>query len=267
MSRVTADVSMWTGRGCPPRGVTEGLVEPAQERFLTDLREASVFVNHWRVTASDEAVLALRDAMSAATGLLRVSEAAGSAILTLTAAKEVSISLLDGDHYWDVVDVSADPERGTLYPDYRYPLSDFPIGSERLLSGRGYVGSHATDPVMIEYARQCPDAPVGSIMSAPIIALGGVHGEIFLIRDMDAPAFSRDDLDLVSECAPLLGARLPALIAVYKEAASDASSANVMATLSQELDALLESDPGELGRARDAGLVDRSSRERHHRSR
>jgi GAF domain-containing protein len=217
-------------------------VAAAPERTLTDLREASVFVQHWRMTASDEAIDAVRTAMSATTGLISVTEAAASVILSLTAAHEASISLLDGDHYWDVVDVSADPARGTLYPDYRYPLADFPIGSERLLSGRGYCGSHATDPVMIEYARQCPDAPVGSILSAPIIALGGVHGEVFLIRERHAPGFTRDELDLVSECAPLLGARLPALVAAYKAVVPGASKDVTMARLNDELASLLEND-------------------------
>jgi len=218
-------------------------MEPGSERLFTDLREDSVSVDTWRVTASDEAVRSLRTAMADATGLLNVTEAAAAVILQLTAAHEVSVSLLDGDHYWDVVDVSADAERGTLYPDLRYPLSDFPVGSDRLLSGRGYVGNEPDDEVMIEYARQCPDSPVGSIMSAPIIALGGVHGEVFLIREVGEPPFTRDELDLVSECAPLLGARLPALIAAYKEAMPDLAHGNAMAELSHELDALLGERP------------------------
>lgn len=215
-------------------------MEPGGERLLTDLREASVSVETWRVTASDEAVRSLRAAMSNATGLLNVTEAAATIILQLATANEVSVSLLDGDKYWDVVDVSNDAARGTLYPDLRYPLSDYPVGSDRLLSGRGYVGNESDDEVMIEYARQCPEAPVGSIMSVPIIALGGVHGEVFLIRKVGEPPFTRDELDLVSECAPLLGARLPALIATYKEAMPGLAHTDAMSQLSQELDELLE---------------------------
>ncbi len=218
-------------------------MESGRERLLTDLREASVSVATWRVSASDEAVRSLRSAMADATGLLNVTEAASSVILQLSGANEVSVSLLDGDHYWDVVDVSADATRGTLYPDLRYPLSDYPVGSDRLLSGRGYVGNESDDDVMIEYARQVPDAPVGSIMSVPIIALGGVHGEVFLVRAVGEPPFTRDELDLVSECAPLLGARLPALIAAYKDVAPDPAHSGAMAQLSEELDALLEERP------------------------
>jgi GAF domain-containing protein len=180
--------------------------------------------------------------MSGAVGLLQVAEAAATAIMYLASADEVSISLLDRDHYWDVVDVSMDPERGTLFPDFRYQLADYPVGSDRLLSGRGYIGGDATDEVMIEYARQCPDAPVGAIMSAPIIALGGVHGEIFLIRHVGAQTFTRDELDLVSECAPLLGARLPSLVAAYKEAELDPVRSGAMEQLAHELDALLDDE-------------------------
>src|SRR5215211_6278148 len=118
-------------------------MEPGRERLFTDLREASISVETWRLTASDEAVRSLRAAMADATGLLNVTEAAASAIRELTAAHEVSVSLLDGDSYWDVVDVSNDAARGTLYPDLRYPLSDYPVGSDRLLSGRGYVGNES----------------------------------------------------------------------------------------------------------------------------
>ncbi|MDH4074210.1 MAG: GAF domain-containing protein [Gammaproteobacteria bacterium] len=209
-----------------------------REGVLADRRDTSVLVEHWRVTASDEAIQQLRTAMASATGLLKVTEAAATVILQLTAAQEVSISLLDGEHHWDVIDVSADPERGTLHPDLRYRLSDYPVGSDRLLSGRGYVGNAADDPVMVEYALQNPDAPVGSIMSAPIIALGGVHGEIFLVREVGAPPFTRDELDLVSECAPLLGARLPALIAAYRDQVQD--KPNAMAGLAKDLEALFD---------------------------
>jgi GAF domain-containing protein len=218
-------------------------MEPERERLLTDPFETSDAFETSRLTAIEDAVRSLRGAMAAATGLLSVSEAAASVLLELAAAKEVSISLLDGDHYWDVVDVSADPVRGTLFPDYRYRLTDFPVGSERLLAGKGYVASDANEPVMVEYTSQAPYAPVGSIMSAPIMALGGVHGEVFLIREVGATPFSRDELELVSECVPLLGARLPALIAAYKEAESDPAHSEAMAQLTHELDVLLEDTP------------------------
>ena len=205
-------------------------MEPNGERLLSERSDAT------------DALRFVRAEMATAVGLMKVAEAAATALMQLTAADEASISLLDGDHYWDIVDVSRDPLRGTLYPDDRYLLSDYPVGSERLLAGRGYIGGDENDEVMIEYARQVPHAPVGSIMSSPIIALGGVHGEVFLIRKVGAPSFTRDELDLLSECAPLLGARLPALIAAYKKTESDPVHSEAMAGLTEELDALLESE-------------------------
>jgi GAF domain-containing protein len=189
--------------------------------------------------AAEDAVAALRSAMASATGLLNVTEAAASVIADLVAAREVSISLLDDGSHWDVVDVSSDPGRETFYPNLRYPMSDYPIASDRLLSGRGYVASTANDPLMLEYAEQVPDAPIGAMMSAPIIALGGVHGEIFLIREVGAEPFTLSELALVTECAPLLGARLPALIRAYKEMEDDPAITPAMDKLTGDLDHLL----------------------------
>lgn len=185
----------------------------------------------------ETAVRLVRSAMSDAVGLLSVAEASALSIMHLMSAWEVSITLLDGDAYWDIVEVSVVPTRGTRFPDYRYPLSAYPIGTSRLLAGKGYVSGEAIDEVLIEYEKEWPDVPVGSIMSAPIIALGGVHGEVFLVRDTKTPLFTRDELDIVSECASLLGARLPALVASYLGA--DAEDTTTMARLTQNLDRLL----------------------------
>jgi hypothetical protein len=109
-----------------------------------------------------------------------------------------------------------------------------------LLAGRGYVSGEAIDEVLVEYERQWPDVPVGSIMSAPIIALGGVHGEVFLVRDTETPPFTTEEVSVVSDYATLLGARLPALVASYRETGSAGNEAGAMDQLSQNLDALLE---------------------------
>lgn len=191
-------------------------------------------------TDGPDAYASVRTAMSGAVGLLNVAEAAGLAIMHAMSAWELSITLLDGDHYWDIVDVSVEPSRGTRFPNHRYPLTDYPIGTSMLLAGRGYVGGEAIDEVLVEYERQWPDVPVGSIMSAPIIALGGVHGEIFLVRDTETPPFTTDHLGIVSECATLLGARLPALVTSYREARPAGEDAGTMDQLSQNLDALLD---------------------------
>jgi hypothetical protein len=186
-----------------------------------------------------KAVALVRAAMSDAVGLLRVAEAAAVEIMHLMSAWEVSITLLDGDNYWDIVDVSVVPSRGTRFPDHRYLLSDFPIGTSKLLAGQGYTSGEAIDEVLVEYERQWSDVPVGSILSAPIIALGGVHGEIFLVRDTETTHFTRDDLDVVTECATLLGARLPALVSAYREQRAGSPAGTSMDTLTHDLDVLL----------------------------
>lgn len=178
--------------------------------------------------------------MASATGLLPVTEAAALAIGSLMSAWEVTISLIDGSEYWDIVDVCEEPDGWTRFPDYRYPLSDYPVGSERMLSGKGYTSGNAADEVMKEIERQWPKIPAGSIMSAPIIALGGVHGEIFLVRDASKPQFTRDELDLVSEIATLLGARLPALVSNYLDSQDTASAADSMPTLTHQLREMLD---------------------------
>jgi GAF domain-containing protein len=192
------------------------------------------------VTEGSDTYALVRTAMSSAVGLLNVAEAAGLAIMHAMSAWELSVTLLDGDNYWDIVDVSVDPARGTRFPNHRYPLTDFPIGTRMLLTGRGYVGGEAIDEVLVEYERQWSEVPVGSIMSAPIIALGGVHGELFLVRDTETPPFTTDELSVAAECATLLGARLPALVASYREGRPEGESAGTMDQLSRNLDALLD---------------------------
>jgi hypothetical protein len=108
-----------------------------------------------------------------------------------------------------------------------------------MLSGKGYISGNAAEEVMQEIERQWPEVPVGSIMSAPIIALGGVHGEIFLVRDPDTTPFVRDELDLAAEMATLLGARLPALVSLYLDSTDTPSSSLAMPTLTHQLKEIL----------------------------
>lgn len=191
-----------------------------------------------------ESVSRVRAAMADAVGLLEVAAAVAAEIRELTSAWEISVTLIDGDDYWDIVDDSSNPERGLRYPDHRYPLSDFAIGSEYLLAGQGYTSGDPIEEVLAEYARQWPEVPVGSIMAAPIIALDGVHGELFLVRDKDTPPFTQDELDTVTECAALFGARLPALVASYREELPDAGDGRTLARLRETLGSLLaENDP------------------------
>jgi hypothetical protein len=211
-----------------------------RERALAELQEAAFFAHARESSEIDEAVRLVRTAMSNEVGLLRVAEAAATAIMHLMSAWEVTVTLIDRTDYWDIVDVCVDPTRGTRFSDDRYPLRDYPIGTSRMLAGKGYVSGEAIDEVMVEFERQWPEVPVGSIMSAPIVALGGVHGEVFLVRGKGTPPFTRQELDLACECTTLLGARLPALVAAHKESGSEPGDAEVMGRLTRSLKALLD---------------------------
>jgi hypothetical protein len=171
-----------------------------------------------------------------------VAAAVATTIRTLTCAWEISVTLIDGDAYWDIVDDSSNPARGRRYPNHRYPLSDFPVGTEYLLAGRGYISGDPIEEVLAEYGRQWPDVPAGSIMSAPIVALDGVHGELFLVRDNETPAFTNDELSIVTECATLFGARLPALVASFREELPEAHDGRTMERLRNTLGSLLAED-------------------------
>jgi hypothetical protein len=212
--------------GLPPEAQPGGLDAPASSFSSTP--------------STDEALTLVREAMASATGLLPVTEAAALAIAALTSAWEVTISLIDGSEYWDIVDVCREPDGWPRFPNFRYPLSDYPVGTERMLSGKGYTSGNAADEVMKEIERQWPEVPISSIMSAPIIALGGVHGEIFLVRDASVPPFNRDELDVVSEVATLLGARLPALVSNYLDSLDTSDAAESMPTLTHQLREMLD---------------------------
>jgi hypothetical protein len=189
----------------------------------------------WTPATIEAAISTVRVAMSSATGLLPVAQAAAEAIKTLMSAWETTITLIDGELYWDIVDICEEADGWPQFPDYRYPLASYPVGTDRMMSGRGYVSGDAVDEVMLEFERLWPEVPVGSIMSIPIIALGEVHGEIFLVRKVNTTPFNRDDLDAGSELATLFGARLPALVTAYFESRGDGSSSHSLPNLTKDL--------------------------------
>jgi hypothetical protein len=189
----------------------------------------------WTPARTEQALNMVRVAMSSATGLLPVAEAAAEAIAELMSSWETTITLIDGQEYWDIVDICEVPDGWPRFPDFRYPLTSYPAGTERMMAGKGYVTGGAVDEVMLEFERQWPEVPVGSIMSIPIIALGEIHGEIFLVRRVGQALFTRDELDVGSELATLFGARLPALVTAYFESRGDGLTSDSLPDLTKDL--------------------------------
>ena len=77
----------------------------------------------WTPATIEAAISTVRIAMSSATGLLPVAEAAAEAITTLMSAWETTITLIDGELYWDIVDICEEPDGWPRFPDYRYPFA------------------------------------------------------------------------------------------------------------------------------------------------
>lgn len=189
----------------------------------------------------EEAFRLMRESMSSVVGLLPVAEAAAEAICWLARSFEVTVSLIDQGGYWDVVDVCAEPTDYPRFPNHRYSFDDYEFGTDRLMAGKGYFSGDAAEEVLVEYKRQWPETPVGSIMGVPIIAFGAVHGEVFLVRCDDAPPFGPADLELVAELATLLGARLPALL-VARHQGAPGNDGWAMRALSESLGEHLGTD-------------------------
>jgi hypothetical protein len=77
------------------------------------------------------------------------------------------------------------------------------------------------------------------------VALDGVHGELFLVRDDRTPVFTAEELATVTECAGLFGARLPALVASFREELPAAGDRRTMERLRETLGSLLAEDEPE----------------------
>jgi hypothetical protein len=104
------------GPNLMPRGFKSGVAGVDTRRGKQYSREARGSSGGSMTPDRDHAVAdgsgayaSVRTAMSDAVGLLSVAEAAGLAIMHAMNAWELSVTLLDGDNYWDIVDVSVEP--------------------------------------------------------------------------------------------------------------------------------------------------------------
>jgi hypothetical protein len=130
------------------------------------------------------------------------------AVHELMAASTVSVTLIIGDEFIDIVNVGYLGKGQVAFPeDQRYPLSEYPAAAERLLSHRGYLSTESL-AVVEEYIAQLPYAVPECFMGVPIVAGGEVLGELFLSRQGDQPAYTHEDIELAIDVATVIGSRL-----------------------------------------------------------
>jgi hypothetical protein len=206
------------------------------ERVAADLRQADRLSESERKTAHEQAFRLMRDAMSNAVGLMPVAEAAAVAICKLASAWEVTISLLTQGHYWDVADVYAGHTTYPRFPNVRYPIAEYPIGTERSWPARATSVATRRTRLSPSTHDSGPGPPWVNHGCAHHRAWCGTR-EVFLVRTNVMPDFTRDEQDLVSEFATLLGARLPALVAAYdQQGGAGSPQTQVMPSLTNRLD-------------------------------
>lgn len=149
-------------------------------------------------------------------GLNATSEAVAEEMMALFVAEACSISLLDESGYRDIVNLGslAPGDKRFPGPDFRYPARDFPLSTELLLKGTGYISANARSDLYKEYQGMWPQMPAGSFMGVPIVASGQVGGEVYLARGAKQPPFSSEDLDVARDLATPYGSALPRLLAL-----------------------------------------------------
>ncbi|HVQ88859.1 MAG TPA: hypothetical protein VMT88_11840, partial [Actinomycetes bacterium] len=98
------------------------------------------------------ACLIVREALSRSIGLLPVCETAAHVLREHLDAAAVRISLLDVDHYLDIVNAGVRAPDQTTHPGHGwYPRSHYPTASKAVLAGESYRRSDPADPVVSEY--------------------------------------------------------------------------------------------------------------------
>ncbi len=149
-------------------------------------------------------------------GLNATSEAVAEEMMAMFVAEASSFSLLDESGYRDIVNVGKLAPGDKRFPDpnFRYPARDFPLSTELLLKGTGYISANAQSDLYKEYQGMWPQMPAGSFMGVPIVAAGNVSGEVYLARDAKRPPFSGEDLEVARDLATPYGSALPRLLAL-----------------------------------------------------
>lgn len=150
--------------------------------------------------------------------LTSLARGAAEATMEIMAASCAHVTLIEGTNFRDVVNVGhLDPGQVPFPVDQVYPLDLLPAAADRLLSHRGYLSTDSLD-VVTEYLRFQPLAEMSSFLGVPIVAQGTVFGELFLCRLPGQPEFAQEDLDLAMDLGTVLGARIPVVRVMEREA-------------------------------------------------
>ncbi|HEX5018631.1 MAG TPA: GAF domain-containing protein [Actinomycetes bacterium] len=166
----------------------------------------------WGPSARMRARSRLRDAIDDKSDLLTVVEAAASVIREELAAKTVTVTLLQDDYYRDLVKVGDYAPEEAVDPDERFPASDYPQATARLLAHQAYVSGSDGKEVVQEHLQIVPPDRVSGFMGVPIVAAGEVRGEVFATRRASEPAFTEDDVSVARDLATELGISFPGLL-------------------------------------------------------
>jgi len=167
----------------------------------------------WTATDRLAASNRLRSAMRRNAGLKKAAEATAETIREVMVAKSVSIVLLDDRGYRDLVNIGQ-LARG----EYRFPEDEpstanyYPAATARLLGGEAYVTIGSARQLLADYRKRAPGQGIGSVMAVPVMHADEVWGEIFMLRDAQAPGFTDADIDVACELAAQFGMQLPVLL-------------------------------------------------------
>ena len=167
----------------------------------------------WGPSARMRARSRLREAIDARSDLLGVVEAAASVIREELSARTVTVTLLQDEYYRDLVKVGEYAPEEAVDPTDRFPASDYPEATARLLAHEAYVsgGSNGAEVVQ-EHLQLVPPDRVSGFMGVPIVASGEVRGEVFATRKASEPSFTTDDVSVARDLATELGSAFPGLL-------------------------------------------------------
>lgn len=166
----------------------------------------------WGPSARMRARSRLREVIDSHHDPVEVVEAAAQVICEELGARTVTVTLLQDDHYRDLVKVGEYSAEEAVDPDEKFPVSDYPEATARLLAHEAYVSGDDGREVVQEHLQIVPPERVSGFMGVPIVAAGEVRGEVFATRRASEPSFTTDDVSVARDLATELGTAFPELL-------------------------------------------------------